>query len=81
MTSLLEPTRMDKALQLITKPETCSSHVDLKVRRPNFGISNPDLFHFTAFVSYLRYNKRRTSIVPAAGLLLVNYLICRFNYV
>jgi len=30
MTSLLEPTRMDKALQLITKPESCSSHVDLK---------------------------------------------------
>ena len=23
---------MDKALQLITKPESCSSHVDLKVR-------------------------------------------------
>ena len=32
MTSLLEPARMEKALQLITKPESCSSHVDLKVR-------------------------------------------------
>jgi len=30
MTNLLEPTRTDKALQLITKPESCSSHVNLE---------------------------------------------------
>ena len=35
MTNLLEPTRTDKALQLITKPESCSSHVNLEVRLPN----------------------------------------------
>merc|ERR1711941_116297 len=30
MTNLLEPTGTEKALQLITKPESCSSHVNLE---------------------------------------------------
>jgi hypothetical protein len=31
MSALIVPSKMDKALQLISQPQSCKSHIDLKV--------------------------------------------------